>query len=96
MTFSIFFFSIIIFSYQYLPGTKVYLEPSQTTTMEPSRYFFSKIDKKTPGPQSLCPANSLKERTPTQVFSDEFYEILKTEYIQATASALRKNILSIK
>ena len=28
----------------------------------------------------LYPATSLKERTPTQVFSDEFWEVLKTPF----------------
>ena len=66
-------------------------------------FFFGKIHKKTTLPESLFnkvaglyPATSLKERTPTQVFSDEFCEILKTEHLQATASVLRKNILPIK
>ena len=44
----------------------------------------------------LYPAASLKERTPKQVSSDEFYEILKTEHLQATASVLPKNVLPIK
>ena len=44
----------------------------------------------------LYPTTSMKERTPTQVISDEFCEILKTEHLQATASVLRKNILPIK
>ena len=35
---------------------------------------------------------SLKQRTPTQVLSDEFCEILKTEHLQVTASVPRKNI----
>ena len=34
------------------------------------------------------PATSLKERTPTQVFSDEFYEILKTTFLQNTSRRL--------
>ena len=65
--------------------------------------FFCKIHKKTPVPESLFnkvvglyPTTSMKERTPTQVISDEFCEILKTEHLQATASVLRKNILPIK
>ena len=48
---------------------------------------------KTPVPESLFnkvtglyPATSMKETTPTQVLSDEFCEILKTEHLQATAS----------
>ena len=44
----------------------------------------------------LYPAISLKDMTPTQVFSDEFFEILKTEHLQASASVLRKDILPIK
>ena len=61
------------------------------------------MHKKAPVPESLfnkikglIPAASLKKRTPTQVFSDEFREIFKTEDLQATASVLRKNILPIK
>ena len=36
----------------------------------------------------LYPAISLKERTPTQVFSDEFCEILKTTFLQNTSRRL--------
>ena len=73
--------------------------------MELFRDFFCccKIHKKTPVPESLFnkfaglyPATSLKEKTPTKGFFDEFCEILKTEHLQATASVLRKNILPIK
>ena len=43
---------------------------------------------------SLYLAISLKERTPTQMFSGEFCEIIKrpffTEHLQATISVLRK------
>ena len=34
------------------------------------------------------PATSLKERTPTQVFSDEFCEILKTTFLPNTSRRL--------
>ena len=44
----------------------------------------------------LYPAISLKEMTPTQVFSDEFFEILKTEHLQVSASVLLKDILPVK
>ena len=69
--------------------------------------FFCKIHKKTPVLEShfnkvtgLYPANSLKERTPTQVISDEFCEILKAPFLQNTSRRLLlfygKNILSTK
>ena len=56
-------------------------------------FFFSKIHKKTPVPESLfnkvigCyPETSLKERrTPIQVFSDEFGEIFKTPVLWKTS-----------
>ena len=110
MTFSI-FFSTINFSYQYLPEAKVYLEPSRTFYSEALLrniyLFLCKIHKKTPVLEShfnkvtgLYPANSLKERTPTRVFSDEFCQILKTPFLQNTSRRLLlfygKNILSIK
>ena len=69
------------------------------------RYFekFRKVHTKAPVPESLFnevaglyPATSLKGKTPIEVFSDEFWKILKTEHLQATASVLRKNILLIK
>ena len=54
-------------------------------------FFICKIHKKTLVPEShfnnvtgLYPATSLKERTPTQVFSDEFCEILKTPVFYRT------------
>ena len=86
-------FSTINFSYQYLPEAKVYLEPSRTSTTElfPKFFFCCKIDKKTSVPESLFnkvtslyPATSLDERTPTQVLSDEFCEILKKTFLQNT------------
>ena len=96
------FFSPFNFSYLYLPEVKAYLQLSRTTTMALLTFFFT-IHKKTTVQESLfnkiaglCPAASLKERTPKQVFSDEFCEILKTEHLQATASVLRKNVLPIK
>ena len=110
MTFSI-FFSTINFSYQYLPEAKVYLEPSRTfyneALLRNIYLFLCKIHKKTPVLEShfnkvtgLYPATSLKERTPTQVFSGEFCEILKTPFLQNTSRRLLlfygKNILSIK
>ena len=42
MTFWIFFFSTIDFSYQYLPEAKTYLEPSRKSAMELFRDFFFK------------------------------------------------------
>ena len=36
----------------------------------------------------LYPATSLKERTPTQMFSHEFCEILKTPFFQNTSRRL--------
>ena len=98
MTFSI-FFSTINFSYQYLPEAKVYLEPSRTfyneALLRNIYLFLCKIHKKTPVLEShfnkvtgLYPATSLKERTPTQVFSDEFCEILKTLFLQNTSRRL--------
>ena len=92
------FFSTINFRYQHLPEAKAYLEPQGFFT----KYFCCcKIHKKTPVLEShfnkvtgLYPATSLKERTPTQVFSGEFCEILKTSFLQkhlqATTSVLRK------
>ena len=48
----------------------------------------------------VYPATSLKERTPTQVLSDEFGDVLKTLFLQNTYRRLLlfygKNILSIK
>ena len=85
---------MINFSYQYPLETKAYLEPSRTSAMELFReFFFSKIHKKTPVPESLfnkvigCyPETSLKERrTPIQVFSDEFGEIFKTPVLWKTS-----------
>ena len=94
MTFS-FFFQRLIF-YQYLPGAKAYLEPSQTSTMGLFLKCFFQIHKKKSVQESifnkvagLYPTTWLKERTPTLVFSDEFCKILKTEHLQAAASVLR-------
>ena len=83
--------------------------PVEHSTMELFReiYIFCKIHKKTSVLEShfnkvtgLYPANSLKERTPTRVFSDEFCQILKTPFLQNTSRRLLlfygKNILSIK
>ena len=109
MTFSI-FFSTINFSYQYLPEAKVYLEPSRTFYSEALLrnicLFLCKIHKKTPVLEShfnkvtgAYPATSLKERTPTQVFSDGFCEVLKTPFLKNTSRRLLlfygKSILSI-
>ena len=44
--------------------------------------------KNTCGGVLLYPASSLKEKTTTQVFSDEFYEILKTPFLQNTSKQL--------
>ena len=106
------FFSTISFSYQYLPEAKVYLERSQkfyNGAWEILRniFFFCRIHKKTPVLEfhfnkvtGLYPATSLKERTPTQVFSDEFCEILKTPFLQNTSRWLLlfcgKNVSSTK
>ena len=58
-------------------------------------FFFCKNHKKTPVPESLFneviglyPATILKERTPAQVFSDEFCEIVKTTSFQNTSRRL--------
>ena len=58
-------------------------------------FFCCKIYKKTPVLESqfnkvtgLYPPTSLKERTPTQVFSSELCEILKTPYLQNTSRQL--------
>ena len=58
-------------------------------------FFFFKIHKKTYVSDSLLnkiigvyPATSLKERTPMQVFSDEFCEILKTSFLRKTSRRL--------
>ena len=79
------------------------------STMELFReiYIFCKIHKETSVLEShfnkvtgLYPPTSRKERTPTQVFSGEFCEILKTPFLQNTSRRLLlfygKNILSIK
>ena len=57
--------------------------------------FCCKIHKKTSVTESLFnkvtvlyPATSLKERTPTQMFSHEFCEILKTPFFQNTSRRL--------
>ena len=101
MTFSIFFRHLIfpIFICQRL--RRIY-NPGEQLQWSFFAFFF-KIHKKTTVQESLFnkiaglyPAASLKERTPKQVFSDEFYEILKTEHLQATASVLPKNVLPIK
>ena len=54
------------------------------------KFFFCKIHKKTPVPESLFnkviglyPAISLKERTPTEVFSDDYCKIFKTPFFRA-------------
>ena len=58
---------------------------------------------KTPVPESLFnkvigfyPATSVKERTPIMGFFDEFCEILKTSFFQATVSILRKKYYTNK
>ena len=58
-------------------------------------FFFPKFHKKTPVPESLFnkviafyTATSLKERTPIQVLSDKFCEILKTPFLQKTSRRL--------
>ena len=108
------FFSTINFSYQYLPEAKAYLEPSRTfyNGAFSRNIVFCKIHKKTPVLGShinkvignkvigLYPAISLNGRTPTQAFSLEFCEILKTPFLQNTSRRLLlfygKNILSTK
>ena len=83
--------------------------PVEYSTMELFReiFFFCKIHSKTPVLEphfnkvaGLYPAISLKERTPTQVFSGEFCEILKTPFLQNTSRRLllfyRKNTVSTK
>ena len=41
--------------------------------------------KNTSGRLLLYAATSLKERTPTKVFSEEFWEVLKTPFLQNTS-----------
>ena len=85
------------FSYQYMPEAKAYLEPNRTSTMKfyREKLFSGKFTRK-----HLClsllnkvtglyPATSLKDRTPTQVFYNEFCEILKTPFLQNTSRRLR-------
>ena len=92
ITFSI-FFSTINFSYQYLPEAKAFLEPSLTILSGAfSENNFCKIHEKTSVLEShfnkvagLYPATLQKERTPTQVFSNEFCEILQTSSLQNTS-----------
>ena len=87
----------------------MYLEPSRTFYNRGllQNIFFCEIHKKTPVLEShfnkvtgLYPANPLKERTPTQVFCDEFWEIIETPFFQNTSRRLLlfygKNILLIK
>ena len=88
------FFSMINFSYQYLPEPKAYLEPTRTFD-NGAKYCFCKIHKKAPVLKphfrkvtGLYSATSLKKRTPTQMFSGEFYEILKTTFLQNTSRRL--------
>ena len=103
------FFSTINSPYQYLPEAKAYSEPSRTfyNGAFSRNIVFCKIHKKTPVLGShinkvigLYPAISLNGRTPTQVFSLEFCEILKTPFLQNTSRRLLlfygKNILSTK
>ena len=68
----------------------MYLQPSRTSTMEffQEYPFFYKIYKTTTVPEFFnkvaghYPATSLKERTPTQLFSDEFCKILNTPFLK--------------
>ena len=84
--------SIILYN---LPEAKVYLELSRTSTMELFCnfffFFFCNIYEKTPVPESLFnkltglySATSLKDRTPSQMLSDGFCEILKTRFFYRT------------
>ena len=56
--------------------------------------FRTPFCKNTSGELLLYPATSLKEKTPTQVFLDEFWHLFTdtffTEHLQETASVLRK------
>ena len=94
---------MINFSYQYLPEAKAYLEPTRTF-YNGAKYCFCKIHKKAPVLEphfrkvtGLYSATSLKERTPTEMFSGEFCEVLKTTFLQNTSRRLLlfygKNIL---
>ena len=73
-----------------IPEAKVYLQSSRTSATEffQEYPFFYKIYKKTIVPEFFnkvagnYPATSLKERTPTQVFSDEFCKILNTPFVK--------------
>ena len=79
-----------------MPEAKAYLEPRRTFYNGAlPKIFFCKIHKKTPVLEShfnkvtgLYAATSLKERTPTQVFSVEFCESLKTSFLQSTSRPL--------
>ena len=94
------FFSTVNFSYEYLLKAKVYLKPSRTSIMELfCENIFCKIHKRTPLPESLfnkvierslssTPATSLKEIIPTQMFSDELCQVLKTTFLQNTSRQL--------
>ena len=103
------FFSTINFPYQYLLEAKANLEPSQIfyNGAFSRNIFFCKIHSKAPVLEphfnkvaGLYPEISLKERTPTQVFSSEFCQILKTPFLQNTSRRLllfyRKNAVSTK
>ena len=83
--------------------------PVEHSTMELFReiFFFEKFTQENTCARShfnkvagLYPAASLKERTPTQVLSSEFCEILKAPFLQSFSRLLlllyRKNIFSIK
>ena len=105
------FFSTISFSTNTCQRLRCIQNPVENSTMELEKYceiyFFLQNSQETPVLEShfnkvtgLYPATSLKERTPTQVFSDEFCEILKAPFLQNTSRRLLlfygKNILSIK
>ena len=72
----------------------MYLELSRTSTMElfcNFFFFFCNIYEKAPVPESLFnkltglySATSLKDRTPSQMLSDGFCEILKTRFFYRT------------
>ena len=108
MTFSM-FFQRLTFPTNTCQRLRRIQNPVEHSTIELSRkiFFFCKIHKQTPVLEphfnkvtGLYPAISLKERTPTEVFSGEFCQILKTPFLQNTSSRplllYRKNILSIK
>ena len=104
MTFSIFFHCLT-----FATNICQRLRPIQNlgAFSQKKKFFFGKIHRKTPVEESnsceitgLCPVISMRERTPTQVFSGKFCGILQTTFLQIIFSRLllfyRKSILPTK